>query len=67
MPVKAICCSIENRNSDEILFYNANQNYMEIKNIMSEIMSNSVDLVIIEHHLRLSSLHDMYPRSYSWL
>lgn len=44
---KVIKC-IENRNSDEILFYNANQNYLEIKNIMSEIMSNSVDLVIID-------------------
>ena len=44
---KVIKC-IENRNSDELLFYNANQNYLEIKNIMSEIMSNSVDLVIID-------------------
>ena len=35
-------------NSDEILFYNINQNYLELKNIMSEIMTNSVDLVIID-------------------
>ena len=35
-------------NSDEIMFYNINQNYLELKNIMSEIMTNSVDLVIID-------------------
>ena len=35
-------------NSVEIMFYNINQNYLELKNIMSEIMTNSVDLVIID-------------------
>lgn len=35
-------------NSNEILFYNTNQNFLELKNIMSEIMTNSVDLIIID-------------------
>lgn len=31
-----------------VVMYNINQNYLELKNIMSEIMTNSVDLVIID-------------------
>ena len=40
--------SIKNGNSDKILFYNANQNYIALNSIISQIMANNVDLIIID-------------------
>lgn len=40
--------SIENGNSDKILFYNTNQNHIALNSIISQITLNNVDLIIID-------------------